>query len=554
MARKRVVLRFQWLAFLLLFAMSAPAETRKPAVAFGLNGISDWSTQHPFIDIMKTARPWIGHLPNQWGGVSFEKALSNGWIDDEGWPKFIPPEVTKLEALLLTDQSEEAAHLRGRYRVLYDGNGEIERTGRGRTVEVTPNSLTFTYDPGPGSVGIAIKQSDPDNPIRNIRVVKEEHLDAFNSGATFNPDWLARLGTPPVLRFMDWMDTNNSGISKIEHLPRVADFTYGWRGVPLPTIISLSNQLDADPWITLPHLADDELVAHFANTVFASLEPERTVYVEYSNEVWNFLFEQARWAQRQADTRWNASGDAWVQYYALRAAQVMSIWTEVFGDSAPDRLKRVVSVHTGWPGLEEAMLKGSFVSRELGEAPSNFFDAYAVTGYLGFDLEDWDRVNELLEADEKKADGLGREQGLSRVALREFIRKNRFTGIHDEVAQIIRDGSMKSLSTELWPHHARAAKSAGLDLVMYEGGTHAAPTGEGLNDERLIAYLEAFNYSDEMGALYTDLLAAWNELTDQPFNAFVDVAAPSKWGSWGALRHLNDDNPRWRALGGAPPE
>jgi hypothetical protein len=37
-------------------------------------------------------------------------------------------------------------------------------------------------------------------------------------------------------------------------------------------------------------------------------------------------------------------------------------------------------------------------------------------------------------------------------------------------------------------------------------------------------------------------------LTPAPFNAFVDVAAPSRWGSWGALRHLTDDNPRWQVL------
>lgn len=31
---------------------------------------------------------------------------------------------------------------------------------------------------------------------------------------------------------------------------------------------------------------------------------------------------------------------------------------------------------------------------------------------------------------------------------------------------------------------------------------------------------------------------------------FVDVAPPSRWGSWGALRHLGDMNPRWATLQG----
>ena len=43
-----------------------------PALAIGLSGVADWSTQNPFIDLMKTARPWIGHRPGQHGGMDFE--------------------------------------------------------------------------------------------------------------------------------------------------------------------------------------------------------------------------------------------------------------------------------------------------------------------------------------------------------------------------------------------------------------------------------------------------------------------------------------------------
>ena len=67
--------------------------------------------------------------------------------------------------------------------------------------------------------------------------------------------------------------------------------------------------------------------------------------------------------------------------------------------------------------------------------------------------------------------------------------------------------------------------------------------------EALTGFFTALNYSDGMGALYGDLLAGWARVSDQPFNAFVDVYRPNKWGSWGALRHLGDDNPRWRGAG-----
>ena len=51
-----------------------------------------------------------------------------------------------------------------------------------------------------------------------------------------------------------------------------------------------------------------------------------------------------------------------------------------------------------------------------------------------------------------------------------------------------------------------------------------------------------------MAALYTDLLAGWDAAGGTLFNAFVDVAPASRWGSWGHLRHLEDSNPRWDAL------
>jgi len=32
------------------------------------------------------------------------------------------------------------------------------------------------------------------------------------------------------------------------------------------------------------------------------------------------------------------------------------------------------------------------------------------------------------------------------------------------------------------------------------------------------------------------------------FNAYAGVFKPGRWGSWGHLRYLEDDNPRWRVL------
>ena len=75
-----------------------------------------------------------------------------------------------------------------------------------------------------------------------------------------------------------------------------------------------------------------------------------------------------------------------------------------------------------------------------------------------------------------------------------------------------------------------------------------ANRGAQVDDAEITAFLHHLNYSPVMAALYARLLAGWAAVTDAPFNAFVDVTAPGKWGSWGALRHLGDENPRWSVL------
>lgn len=553
-------MKFLWVFLLtiILGGLSTLTQAQQAAderhTAFGLNGIADWSTQHPFIDVMKSARPWFGHLHGQWGGMAFEEVRDSGVLDTNGWPTRIPAAASKLETVILTDQPEDALHLSGRYVLMYEGQGSLSLTGRARVIKSEPGLRVFSYRPGPDLVGIVISETDSDDPIRNIRVIPEKHLEAYKAGQVFNPDWLARLGKVDLIRFMDWAFTNGSTIKTWSDMPSVEDFSYAWRGVPLPLLIDLANSIGADPWFNIPHLAEDDLVKRYAQMVRDGLDPERTAYVEYSNEVWNFVFEQAQWSGQQAERVWGETNDGWMQFYGVRAASVMKIWTDVFGVDGQDRLMRVVGVHTGWPELEQSILFGDRATDILGYPPVEMFDAYAVTGYFGADLGEPAALADAFDAAEDEARKEGEAKGLSRVALREFVRQNRFEGLNDMAADMVRRGSLKELTEYLWPYHAGVAAQHGLKLVMYEGGTHAVAAWEVNDDERLVEFLTAFSYSEQMADLYREAIGAWSRLTDSPFNAFVDVAGPSKWGSWGALRHLDDDNPRWRVLRGIPPD
>ncbi|MBS0123396.1 calcium-binding protein [Thetidibacter halocola] len=522
-----------------------------PALGMGLNGLADWSTQYPFIDLMKSARDWVGHLPGRWGGVSSEELRAGGNLDENGWPVSIPEGVERLESVLLTDMPEDAAYLRGDYVMLYDGQAEFTLTGRAKRVRYEPGRATFFYEPGPGLVGVSISAIPADDPMRNIRIVREDHLPLYEVEALFNPLWLETVQDMRVLRFMDWMMTNGSPVQTWEDRPRLTDATWTTWGVPLEVMIELANTVGADPWFTLPHMADDDYVRRFAETVKAGLNPRLKAHVEYSNEVWNRIFPQAEWAAAQAEARWGESDTGWAQFYGLRAAQVMDTWTEVYGPEADDRLLRVVATQTGWPGLEESILLAPLAFLQLGRPPQDSFDAYAVTGYFGYEMggdEAAAQVDAWLAASEAVAEAAGQATGLRRVALREYVRANRFDAAIAPMAQALEEGSLNRLVSEVFPYHAGVARRAGLRLIMYEGGTHLVAPGARNQDERLTDFLAAFSYTPEMARLYEILLGGWAQAGGTLFTAFVDVAPATRWGSWGAKRHLADENPRWDIL------
>ncbi|WGW04468.1 calcium-binding protein [Tropicibacter oceani] len=522
-----------------------------PALGMGLNGIADWSTQHPFVDLMKTARDWVGHADGTWGAFTSEALRAEGHIGPDGWPLSLPEGAEALEAVLLTDQPEQAQHLRGDYVLLYKGKGAIKLTGRAKRVRYDDGQIGFFYEPGEGLVGISITQIDPSDPIRDIHIVKQGNLPLFEAGVIFNPDWIARIEDLRSIRFMDWMMTNGSTITSWQDRPQMTDASWSVWGVPAEVMIRLANQIGADPWFTMPHMADDDYVRNFAALVKAQLDPELKAHVEYSNEVWNFIFPQAGWSAAQAEALWGPSESGWMQFYGLRAAQVMDIWSDVFADEAADRLVRVVSTHTGWPGLEESILMAPLAFLQLGRPPQDSFDAYAVTGYFGYEMggpEMAQRMNEWLDASEQIATKAGEAQGLRRVALREFVKQARFEAAIAPVTLALEEGSLRELIDEVFPYHAGSARKAGLRLVMYEGGSHVTAHGDQVNDDRLTDFFTAFSYTPEMAKLYELLLSGWVNAGGTLFNAFVDVAPATKWGSWGALRHLDDQNPRWDML------
>ena len=160
-------LRLILISVVCLAALAFPALTEErpalenPSLAVGLNGITDWSTQHPFIDLMKTARPFVGHLRGQYGGFEPDQLRAEGYLDENGWPRAVPPGVEALESLVLTDQPVAAQGLAGRYVLTYEGIARVQVTGAVSRVRYSPDAIHFDFTPGQGPVAPAGGRASP---------------------------------------------------------------------------------------------------------------------------------------------------------------------------------------------------------------------------------------------------------------------------------------------------------------------------------------------------------------------------------------------------------
>ncbi|MFT4011893.1 MAG: hypothetical protein QM682_00560 [Paracoccus sp. (in: a-proteobacteria)] len=511
---------------------SRPATLTNPALAVGLNGLNDWSTAQPFLDHFKMARPWSGRRGEDFGVVPFAELQARGAVDARGWLLAVPGDVDAVSTVLLTEIDPRAEDLARRYRMTWAGQGRIQLLGA-EIVEQGPNRILFDFAPDFGRFAEIRVTEVTDGPIRDIRVVQLDNLARHKAGHVFRLEWLDAIRNYRLLRFMDWMGTNGSAQAVWSDRPRVEDAFYGWRGAPVELMVDLANEIGADAWFNVPHLADEDWIARFAAYVRDHLRPGLQAWFEYSNEMWNMQFPQTQWAIEQARALWPGQGDGFMQFYAGRAVAMARALDRVFA-SRPGDLVKVLSSQTHWLGLEGAVLDASDwrAANPLLPAPPAFFDAWAVSGYFdgGLDLpENVARVRALAAE-------------LDPLRLRGRLRDQVLQGGWPESGRTIAN------LRQTWDYHAQVARRHGLRLVMYEGGTHIVPPAEVQTDPALSALWERFNYSAEMGQIYASALDEWRAAGGEGFNLFVECASVGNYGYWGLQRHLGDENPRWAAV------
>ncbi len=466
--------------------------------------VVDWSTEWVFIDTFKMSRTWISQQTGIGWGLG--PTLS---LDSDGWVTALCA-TCSADALMIWAGSKSGAV--GEYIVLYDGEGTIQ-TPWDTITSSTPGRIVFNHNPVNPDSGVILKISatNPLNYIRNIRVIRPGFETTYQT-QTFHPLFLDNLRNYKVIRFMDWQETNNSPLVNWADRTTVNKSTQtGKNGVALEYQIALANELNADAWFTIPHLASDDFVQQFAQMVKDQLNPNLKAYIEYSNEVWNNQFQQATYARTQGLALGLSTNtlEAQLRYYSKRSVEVFDIWGQVFG-STP-RLVRVLATQASNSWTSTTVLDWNNAKLKT--------DALAIAPYFCGSA------------------GVGDVTAILAMTVDQLL---------DYCSNQI------TTTTKGWMDSQQAVVTArGLPMIAYEGGQHLAGVGANTNNQTLTDLFIATNRHPRMKDLYTTYLNQWKTAGGKMFANFSSVGSPSKYGSWCILEYQNQDiatAPKYQAV------
>jgi hypothetical protein len=510
----------------------APALAGEPApaapspsvaqVGINLSGFAN-QTDVPFKDAFLLSREWAPCPPSARGWNRLPEPARVD-VDERGWLKALPAG-TGAMTLIPGYRSLDAD---GQYVCLHEGEGEMEffsfpKGDPARVVSRAPGRLVLQFTPG-AEIFLRIASLRPENPIRNLHLVKPAFEKDFLEDP-FHPEFLKRWGFARVLRFMDWMETNGSPLREWKDRPRLGDARYR-KGVPLELLLDLGNRTGAAPWLCVPHLAEDSFVEEMARLAKERLDPRLGLYLEYSNEVWNWQFAQSRHALERGRALGldPADKDNHLFYYARRSREIFAIWDRVFGRSP--RVVRVLSSHAALPATTQKILAFEDAARHA--------DAVAVAPYMSWLVSP--------PPAPPGADKRAEPQQVEAVAGWDLDRA--FAHLRGKVLP-------ETLEVRI-RQQAAVARKHGLPLVAYEGGQHFLCIRSANQNDAAVRLLCAVNRDPRMEALYEDYLRAWKDEGGGLFCHFASLSRYGQFGSWGLAERLEDlgapASPKFNAL------
>jgi hypothetical protein len=459
-------------------------------IGINQNPLNYYGSQIAFADLMKMSSGW----QRPWGSPNAAVPLQ---LDSDGYPTVIDLDNNFVTIIHDDDWGRDITN-DNVYVLLYDGEGTFNISINNTIIDQTPGRIVYQLN-AQGRTLLYLNSTNPANHARNIRFVALADESTYAT-QPFRQIFLDNWGSFPTFRYMDWLRTNNSTVAQWSDRALVTDSRQSTNaGVAYEYIIQLSNDTQTNPWINIPHMADDNYVLQLATLFRDTLDPNLTVYIEYTNEAWNSIFSQTGYMNTMATNLGLPNGR---NYYSQRTAEVMDIWSNIYTGIPTQRYVRVLGTH----------FANSWITNQLaswGNA-STHVDAVAVGPYFGGTMG---RVNNV-------------DATLAMTSA--------------ELAQHLLDVEVPNNKTQMIAQKA-VADTYGLRLVAYEGGQHLVGVGTHptlgylVNYQPLTDLLIATNREPVMKDVYLQYLSNWQEVSGDLMLLFNAVGEYSRYGSWGLL-------------------
>jgi hypothetical protein len=456
-------------------------------LGMNLSFVTYWTREWVFTNVMRQSKGWIS---TNTGGSPWDNG-NNIDTDVNGWPILKPGQAAATYMLNANDGRYPA----GKYICTYEGEGDIVFNWDAKVTSTQNGRIEVNVTPSNTGIYLRIENSNPNNHIRNIRLVHEDLVDRTSS---FHPLFVERLKPFKTLRFMDWQRTNTT--SQRQWSDRVTpDYaTQAERGgVAIELLIELANELGADPWVCMPAQADDDYIRNFAQLVKDRLHPGAKVYVEWSNEIWNTQFEVHKWVKQETDNQ--SMSMPFFDKWAAEARRDFAIWTDVWGADS-DRVVRVAATQAAlsWG-------TGKLLDRLNGQ-----FDAIAPSTYFG------------LRSSEERA----MTSSTSAADIIAILEENIVT---DNRRYYAEHGALARQWSQTLGRPIR--------LIAYEGGQHLADGGQ--NKPHKNALIAAQDHP-KMYDLYQQNMLEFERAGGSANVMFNYVGRRDQWGSWGHLQYQDE--------------
>jgi hypothetical protein len=293
-------------------------------------GISPWTYYQTDDKVNNLLHPLASYYPTHRGTSTY---------DADGWPLTIDTGTSDDSNFMVAMDR----YIRpGRYRIDAIGSGQVAWWNAdlpGGAVRIdfhapAPGARTVggEYDLHTPGALFGVASTSATDHLRDVRIYRTTN----DPTQTFTPEYLAEIGKFAAFRFPGWGDAN------------MADCAVDWPANPaLPTgeparlraHIELCNLTGRDAWYACPFNASDAHIAAVARTFAALLHPGLKVYLEYANEVWNWLYPSTTWINNYTHNQlghpeWSEQGG-----HAVLAGN----FHKVFAQNAPDvRIVRTI--------------------------------------------------------------------------------------------------------------------------------------------------------------------------------------------------------------------